>query len=255
MDDNTLQLWCAYPDDIAAEGAERACTALLSQEERTRSEAFRFDAHHREYLTTRALQRVALSHHFALAPEAWSFTLNPYGKPSAEPDTGLRFNSSNCPGLVVCLIAQARAVGVDAEPCERAGQIAEVAQEVFSPQELAQLEKLRDHEKFDRALSLWTLKEAYIKARGTGLSLPLKKLSFLFGFGEEIRLELHPDLGDEVERWRFCLMEHAGHRVALVIESATAPDLQLWEVRPVLAKPMRLAVPAAVWHPNSTKSP
>jgi 4'-phosphopantetheinyl transferase len=255
MDHETLQLWCAYPSDVAVEEVERACTAVLSQDERTRMEAFRFDRSRREYLTTHALVRIALSHNCSVAPESWSFRLNAYGKPTAEPDCGLRFNSSNCPDLVVCLIAQGRAVGVDAEPYGRAGQIAELANEVFSPQELAQLDRLCEGDRFERALSLWTLKEAYIKARGTGLSLPLRKLSFLFGDREGMRLELHPDLGDEAERWRFCLLERAAHRIALMIESAKAPVLQLWEVRPVLAKPTRLAALAELWQPSSTVLP
>ena len=128
------------------------------------------------------------------------------------------------------------------EPCARAGKIAELAPEVFSPLELAQLDALREDEKLDRALRLWTLKESYIKARGMGLSLPLKKFSFLFGGAEGIRLELDPDLNDQPERWRFCLLDHAGHRIALMAERAAAPELQIWEVHPLGATPARLAV-------------
>jgi 4'-phosphopantetheinyl transferase len=102
----------------------------------------------------------------------------------------------------------------------------------------------------DRALSLWTLKEAYIKARGMGLSLPLKKVSFLFGGRNGIRLEVDPSLCDEPERhWRFCLLNYAGHRIALMTERATAPDLQRWEVRPVLALPARLHDDEILWFP------
>jgi 4'-phosphopantetheinyl transferase len=249
MDKKTLHLWCAYPDDVLAEQAARACVTLLSEEERSRMLALHFDGHRREYLTTRALVRTALSHGHPVAPEAWGFRLGAYGKPTADPECGLRFNVSNSPGLVVCLIAEGTEVGVDVEPYERAGQIAELAHEVCSPLELAQLETLRDAERLNRALSLWTLKEAYIKARGMGLCLPLQKLSFRFGGAEGIRLELDPCISDEAGRWRFCLVDHAEHRIALMSEGPTAPDLQLWETRPLLVPPARLAAGGERWFP------
>jgi 4'-phosphopantetheinyl transferase len=249
MDKEPLSLWCAYPDDLLADEVAQACALLLSEDELARLQALKFDQHAREFLATHALARIALSHHHPLAPQAWRFTLNSYGKPTAEPECGLRFNLSNSPGLVVCLIARGAEVGVDVEPCDRAGKIAELAPDVFSPPELARLETLRSGEKLDRALRLWTLKESYIKARGMGLSLPLKKFSFLFGGAEGIRLELDSDLKDQPERWRFCSLDHAGHRIALMVERATAPELQIWEVHPFSAPPARLAAGEELWFP------
>jgi 4'-phosphopantetheinyl transferase len=250
MDKETLYLWCAYPDDFVADEIAHACTPLLSDNERTRLREFRFERHRREYLATRILVRTALSYYHPISPETWRFQSNSCGKPAAVPDCGLRFNLSNSLGLVVCLIAQGAEPGVDVEPYERAREIAELAPEVFSPLELAQLEALRGQERLDRALSLWTLKEAYIKARGMGLSLPLNKFSFLFGGADGIRLELDPRLCDEPgRRWRFCLMEHAGHRIALMAEGTIVPALQVWEIRPLLAPPTQLPAGEVLWFP------
>ncbi len=254
MEKKSLHLWYAHPEDLT-EAVTQECARLLSEDERALWQTFRFDRHRREYLTTRALVRTALSHYHPLAPEAWRFQTNPYGKPTVDPNCGLRFNLSNSPSLVVCLIARGVEVGVDAEPIERAEKIAELAPEVFSPLELAQLEVLPGPEKLDRALSLWTLKEAYIKAKGVGLSLHLNKFSFLFGGVEGIRLEFDPCLFTEPElRWRFCLLEHAGHRIALMAERATVPELQVWEARPLLAPPTRLAAGEELWFPASAVS-
>jgi 4'-phosphopantetheinyl transferase len=249
MDKEPLNLWCASPDDLLADEVAQACAQLLSEDELARWQSFKFDRHAREFLATHALARIALSHHHPLAPQAWRFALNSYGKPTAEPECGLRFNLSNSPGLVVCLIASRAEVGVDVEPCARAGKIAELAPEVFSPLELAQLETLNGNEKLDRALRLWTLKESYIKARGMGLSLPLKKFSFQFGGAEGIRLELDPDLNDRPDRWRFCLLDHAGHRIALMVERAVAPELQVWDTRNFSASPARPAASVELWFP------
>ncbi len=254
MDKKPLQLWYAYPEDLTEE-VTQAYASVLSEDERVRWQTFRFDRHRREYLTTRALVRTALSHYHPLAPEAWRFQTNAYGKPTIDSDCDLHFNLSNSSGLVVCLIAQGTEVGVDAEPIEHAEKVTEVAPEVLSPLELTQLEALCGPEKLDRTLSVWTLKEAYVKARGVGLSVPLNKISFLFGGVEGIRLELDPCLGTEPEsRWWFCLLEHAGHRIALMAEGATVPELQILEARPLLAPPTRLAAGGELWFPASAVS-
>jgi 4'-phosphopantetheinyl transferase len=244
-----LYLWFGYPDDVVDEATREACARILSEDERARWQAFRFEKHRREYLSCRALVRFALAQYYPLAPHAWRFQFNAFGKPSLDPECGLRFNLSKCPGLVVCLVAQGVEVGVDLEPLERAEEISRLGKDVFSPLELAQLDALKGSEKADRALSLWTLKESYLKARGTGLSLPLNKLSFLFGDAAGIRLELDTCLGDAVERWRFCLLDHAGHRIAVTVERADAFDLEFFESRPPLAEAIRIAREAEVWYP------
>jgi len=250
MNNQPLNLWCAYPDDLLSEPVAAACALLLSQDEQARWKTFRFARHAREFLATRALVRTALSHYNPIAPEDWRFQANSHGKPAVEPSCGLRFNLSNSPGLVVCLISQGAEVGVDIEPYERAQQIAGLATEVFSPPELAQLAALRGPERVDRALSLWTLKEAYSKARGLGLSLPLDRFSFLFGGAEEIHLQLDPGLNDLAQRWRFCLLEHANHRIALMAEQAAAHDLRIWESRLFTAPPKQLPAGGETWFPR-----
>jgi 4'-phosphopantetheinyl transferase len=243
-----LYLWFAYPEDLLTEAVTQRCALLLSEDERARWQRFRLDRNRHEYLITRALVRTALSQYHPLAPEAWRFQANEYGKPSSDPDCGLRFNLSNSLDLVVCLISKGVEVGVDVEPYERAEQIAELAPKVFSQSELAQLAALSNRDGLDRALSLWTLKEAYIKATGMGLSLSMNKFSFLFGGAEGIRLELDLHSCHEPGRnWRFCLLDHAGHRIALMAEMATAPELQQWEARPFLTPPTRLADYEVQW--------
>jgi 4'-phosphopantetheinyl transferase len=250
MDRERLHLWCAYPHDLLEEEAAQAAVRLLSKEELTRWQRFKFDRHRREYLATHALARTALSHSRLLPPEAWRFQLNAYGKPSIEPECGLRFNLSNSLDLVVCLISERAEVGVDVEPHKRAESILEVAPRMFSPRELAQLEALRENERPERALRLWTLKEAYIKARGMGLALPLNRFSFLFEGETKMRMAMDLSLGDEPGRWRFCLMEHLGHRIALMVESETDPDLQCWETRPPFAAARKLELAKDHWFPE-----
>jgi 4'-phosphopantetheinyl transferase len=248
-----LYLWCAYPRDLSTESVVETSLSMLSKDERAHWKSLQFDRHRCEYLATRTLVRTALSHYYPLAPAAWQFQLNSHGKPRVDPDCGLHFNLSNSLDLVACLIAKDAEVGIDLESYARAKDIADLAEDVFSPLELSQLEGLGDLERLDRALSLWTLKEAFIKARGAGLSLPLKKLSFRFEGTKGIRLEVDPCLCDEPDRhWRFCLLDHAGHRIALMADQTTISELQLWELQPLLAPPKRLHDSDVTWFPSSS---
>jgi len=230
---NMFQLWCAFPDDLLDSRAAEACAELLSEEERARWQRFRPERSRREYLATHALARTALSYYRPVAPRDWRFVTNAYGKPAPTPDCGLRFNLSNSTGLAVCLLVDGPfEVGVDVEARQRADEIAEVEYKVFSAAELAQLDALSATEQPDRYLSLWTLKEAYIKARGMGMALPLREISFLFDDAGAARLEVAEGVDEDAARWRFRQLDYAGHRIAVVGEGTEGWGLELREVRP-----------------------
>lgn len=247
-----VQLWFAYPSSLLDASVAARCADLLSGDEGKRAARLRFDRHRREYLATHALVRTALAHNHPLAPADWRFRDNSHGKPAPDPDCGLRFNLSNAQDLVACAIARGAEVGVDLEPCRRGQEILNLAPRVFSPQEQLQLENLPPVERPNRALSLWVLKEAYIKARGLGLALPLGKFSFLFGGAEDIQLFIDPSLEDQPARWRFCLLDHAAHRIALTVESAAcmSAQLEIREARPPFGPGARQSSEQETWFPR-----
>ena len=258
MSRDRIHLWVAYPDDLKDEATALKCARLLSEDERARLERFKFDRHRREYLATRAVGRAALSAYAEVAPGDWRFEAGEHGKPAivrasggqalCEQASGLKFNLSNSMGLVVCAVAHGLEIGVDVEPYTRAKTIEEVAERFFSARELEQLEPLRGEERRERGLTLWTLKEAYMKARGLGMALPTKQFSFVFEGGDGIRLEIDAEAGDEAGRWRFCVLDYAEHRIALMVESSGAPELDVWEMRPMLAEPRREEIGDVKWH-------
>lgn len=258
MDVKPLNLWLAYPDDLLEDSVADACKALLSDEELARAAKFKFDRNRRESIATRALARTALSHAHPLPPREWRYVLNAHGKPSVDPEvasgSGVTLNMSNAPGLVVCLVADGAEVGpevgVDVEPLSRAEQIMKVAPEVFSAPERTQLEMLNGAEKLDRAVSLWTLKESYIKARGMGLAIPLDKFAFVFGGAERVRLVVDESLNDRAERWQFCLLDHAGHRIAVMAERRAGGELKVWEARPIPGSTVPISALTAEWLPR-----
>lgn len=270
MVSSSLELWFAHPVDLADPAVEETCAAILDDAERARAGRFRFDRHRREFLATHALARVALSHAHPSPPQSWRFSVNKYGKPSPVPECGLRFNQSNSVELAVCLVskidskfatrpganngANATEVGVDVESFTRAVEILALADRVFSEAERAQLRALSAAARPDRALSLWTLKEAYIKARGMGLSLPLRDISFLFDGPQTIRFATAPGIDDDPARWRYCHFDHAGHRIALAVEAATVGAFEAFEARPPLGPPARLNLESPAWFPVSART-
>lgn len=247
-------MWVAYPDDLKDEATERNCLRLLNENERARLKRFKFDRHRREYLATRALERTALSAYAEIAPEKWQFEAGEHGKPAIGPGLcrqamGLTFNLSNSLGLVVCAVSHGAEIGADVEPYTRARTIEEVAERFFSVRELEQLEPLRGEERRERGLTLWTLKEAYMKARGMGMALPTNLFSFVFDGGGGIRLEIDAEAADEPERWKFCTLDHAKHRIALMVECQRAPELEVWEAQPIHTAPTRVERVDVRWNP------
>jgi len=253
---NILHLWCARADDLLDEEASRACASLLSEDECARWQRFRVERARREYLAAHALLRNALSHYGTLPPQDWRFKSNAHGKPAPDPDCGLRFNLSHSGGLAVCLVSEADAhVGVDVEPAARANQIAAVAHKVFSPHEQAALDALPAPDKLNRYLDLWTLKEAYVKARGLGFSLPLDRISFLSDNPDRAprlaRLAVDAALDPDPDRWSFTTLDHAGYRIAVVVENAAAGLLDVREARPPAATAIPVAtLLAPAWLPD-----
>jgi len=231
MEAGDVHLWLARPDGIADPGLLTAYRDLLSPAERERLDAIRLGPRRREQLLTRALVRTVLSRYGAARPSEWRFAPGPHGRPELDPPAAIRFNLSNSPGLVGCAVARG-AVGLDLEPAARAGRILRLAARVFSLGERRALGALPEGERADRALSLWTLKEAYLKARGLGISVPLGEITFSLDAPAGIGLSLGPGLGDDPRRWHFSLLDHAGHRLALCAD--LPPRLAAWETTPLL---------------------
>jgi 4'-phosphopantetheinyl transferase len=173
-------LWHFRPSSIAGSTLEHGL-AFLSTEERARYARYLVPHAARSFLAARVFLRSLLSEYAPLAPAAWRFDTNPWGRPYIiNPDApkGLLFNLSHKPGLVTCLVGCARDLGVDVEEhCERP-YLLQIASRFFSPSESAALLELPATRRSRRFFELWTLKEAYIKARGMGLSLGLSRFSF-----------------------------------------------------------------------------
>jgi len=202
---------------------------LLSAPEQIRWRRFLVEGARDQYLIARALLRTTLSRYADAAEAAWVFETNEYGCPFvAEPAAhrDLRFNLSHTDGLVACAVTRQGEIGVDVENTDREVDPLALAPTVFAPAEVADVAALSGEQRRQRFFSYWTLKEAYIKARGMGLSLPLDGFWFELG-GAEPRIRFTDRCPDRPERWHFTQRQPTpNHKLALAVE--TPPPKIRW---------------------------
>jgi len=196
--------------------------ALLSPGEHTRYTRFVFARDRRDYAAAHALVRTSLSRYAEVAPRAWSFHEEPGGKPSLVADPcapPLSFSLSHTHGLVACAVAAGADVGIDVEQADRDVDD-RVAQRFFSPRERDDLLGCAsDALRAARFIDLWTLKEAYIKAIGTGLSHPLDTI--VFTLDDDRGIAFAPPSDVDAAAWSFRLFSPTErHRLAVAIRHA-----------------------------------
>ncbi|MDQ0394912.1 4'-phosphopantetheinyl transferase family protein [Labrys monachus] len=192
-------LVCTARIDPGLELVQGRLLDLLDDAERASAARFAFEIHRRSYIAAHALKRLALSMAEPRRPADWRFDPGPWGKPRVRSVPDLHFNISHCPGLVCCAVAKTLEVGVDVEQVRLAPPF-EIAPSVFSASERRWLQDLPAAERPRGFCRLWTLKEAFVKASGRGLTQQLTDFSFFF---EPLRVSFcDPALGDS-GKWCF----------------------------------------------------
>lgn len=176
----------------------------LAQGERERAARFHHLSDKWEFVLGRLMARSLLAARAGVPPGTFTFIENAHGRPEiAAPalDSPLRFNVSHSGGLVACVLGEAKQVGVDLERLDRPAVDPRVIRRYCSEEEQAALAGMPEALRHERFLQLWTLKEAYVKARGTGLTLPLRQVSFDVGI--EGPGDVRFNGMDEEARWMF----------------------------------------------------
>lgn len=183
---------------VPLSGAVEAYEGLLSAEEIDRVERFRFADHRRRYTISRGALRIILAGYSGASPEALRFGVGRRGKPHLEGRDDLQFNLSHSGHLAMVAVGT-RPVGIDLEKVRSLESCRDIARRHFSESEFADLEGLAEDERLMGFYRCWTRKEAYIKALGEGLSLPLD--SFDVSIGPDARLAAFRNRDDRVEDW------------------------------------------------------
>lgn len=217
---NEIHLWLCDDGEVRDADLLDSYRSLLNPAETQRWQRYYFERHRHQYLVTRALVRSVLANYEGMeAAASLTFRSNAHGKPAltCQAKTGLHFNVSHCQGLVALAVAREREVGVDVEFQQRKSDIDSLARRYFSPQEYLALEDLGESKRRQRFFDFWTLKEAYIKACGLGLAIPLD--DFCFHVEEKrVSISFTAQRDDDPARWGFWLLRPGPeHKLALAV--------------------------------------
>jgi 4'-phosphopantetheinyl transferase len=161
-----------------AEARVAALEGLLNAEEQARARRLRFEDKRRAFVAARGILRSILGRYLSLSPQQVQFSYNAQGKPglAGSQATGLQFNLAHSGDLALVALAYARPIGIDLErlrPVEAMGKIVDA---YFAPAERVAFDRLSPEHKLPAFFAAWTRKEAYLKARGEGLTLPLNQV-------------------------------------------------------------------------------
>lgn len=191
--------------DLEHAGELDAFLEVLDEQEKDRAARFRFESHARRFIVAHAATRFILSSYCGIRAADLVFEFNAYGKPFLANDGAPLFSLSHSDGTALCGVAEEGEIGVDIEKCRDIADL-EMSRRFFSGIECTLLDGLEEKQKAAGFFACWTRKEAYIKAKGLGLSLPLNEFS----------------------------VDPAPHRPAALIASDYAPDdvgrFRLWDV-------------------------
>jgi len=231
MPNDGIELFVGLIESIDTPEVVDGCRRLLSVDERIRAGRFKFERHQRQYIFAHAMLRMALSHAAPdVAPTDWSFSTGRYGRPfvaTPRQATALHFSLSHADGCVACVVSKHEAVGIDVETVSRRVAPLSTALRFFAPEEVETLRGLPEPAAIERFFDYWTLKEAYLKARGFGLNLPLDAFAMRVS-REAIGISFKPDIADDPAGWRFSLCSPSpSHRLAIADGSRAAGGLRI----------------------------
>ncbi len=185
----------------------------LPVRERERYARFQHAETAQEYLLGRRLVRAWL-HALTGHPSAdWVFEEGPRGRPEiAAPATTLRFNLAHSGGVVACVMTNAHEAGVDVEDLQRRAVERDLWHRFCAPSEAADIEVHPQSEQQRRFLTYWTLKEAYLKARGLGIAVHLADIAFDLS-GPQPRITFRESLAGTPDTWQFAVAEVPPHHL------------------------------------------
>ncbi len=151
----------------------------ISKQERVKADRFYFRQDHDSYVVAHSLKRLLLSLITGIDPLLLSFNTDNYGKPELVTNKDITFNLSHTNGLVAIAVAYQTMVGVDVELVDsKIAEYDQLAYSFFAEQEITLIDALPCKHKRQCFFHLWTLKEAFVKAKGKGLSMSLDEFYF-----------------------------------------------------------------------------
>ena len=206
----------------------------LSTDERDRFRRYKHALASYQFIAGRVLIRRWLEEVAGIAASEWHFVEGARGRPAiASPSSHWSFNLAHSGGLVACVLSTLKDVGVDVEHLDRRPMAPDLYRRYCSPAEIADIERYEEDERSRRFLTYWTLKEAYLKARGLGIAVQLADVEFHIDGGSPSIRFLNSLAGND-PGWTFALFQPTP-RFLLSVAAPQAPGAPApgFEVRAV----------------------
>jgi 4'-phosphopantetheinyl transferase len=197
--ENELHIWRASLEKSEEERAR--LTSYLSNDEKARAERFVFARDREHFEAAHGTLRELLSGYLGICADEVRFEAGPFGKPFVR-GTAMRFNLSHSNGWAVYGFAVGREVGIDIEKVRPEFAGMDIAERYFSKTEQMELRQVAPESQPEAFFLCWTRKEAYVKAHGEGLQIPLNSFDVSLTPGKTVRLE-----SADSERWSIWTFE------------------------------------------------
>ena len=234
LDDREVHIWFRSLDTAGVDAP--AVLPCLSADECQRAQRFHYDQHRNEFILSRGTLRLVLASYLGEPPGRLRFEYAEQGKPAlakAHSEHRLSFNLSHTYGMMLLAVVRQRSVGVDIEKIRSDFNVREIAERFFSVAEQSGLRRLPEEEQYEVFFRCWTRKEAYIKATGEGLSLPLRDFDVSLDADSAALVATRPD-ENEAQHWKMLNLRIApGYAAAAAIAADNASEfaVRVEEVR------------------------
>ncbi|MGB7292541.1 MAG: 4'-phosphopantetheinyl transferase superfamily protein [Thermodesulfobacteriota bacterium] len=184
-----IHVWSA--DLNVSQQLLKALENTLEVKEMDRANRFHFEKDRRHFIAARGILRVILGRYLKLKPDSLKFIYTPHGKPKIPNELDqnyLKFNLSHSHGHALYAITSGREIGIDIERVRANLSVEKIAKRFFSPLEFKMLNALPPSERIEGFFNCWTRKEAYIKAIGEGLSIPLNQFDVTLNPSDQAKI-------------------------------------------------------------------
>ena len=207
---------------------------LLSPDERARADRFHFEKDRRHFVVARGVLRSLLGRYLGIEPDTLRFAYADHGKPHLAAEipqqpAQLKFNLAHSGGLAVYAFTGLGEVGVDLEQINPHFTGDDIARRFFSATEVACLDQLPAETRGLAFFNCWTRKEAFIKAKGMGLSFALDQFDVTLAPDQKAELLRTRWDDNEAGRWSLRALEIGVGYVGAVAVEAHNWQLKCWE--------------------------
>ncbi|MGB2255266.1 MAG: 4'-phosphopantetheinyl transferase family protein [Spongiibacter marinus] len=225
-----VDVWCCATDDPRLLAKMDRYLNMLSDEEKQEYEQRQHAGQAEEYLASRAFLRTVLAQYTGQEPEQLTFDSNDFGKPflPAHSDS-VSFNAAHTHGLTLCAVTSGCDIGVDVEFQTDSQGMLDAADDYLSPAEMLALREVEEEGRLSVFFRSWTLKEAYLKARGKGLSIPLHDFSVLLNGLDVSRFD-----ADDAERWELRLLAQDEDFTAAIAVAGKIAEIKAFHCLPLV---------------------